>query len=79
LLEGLEPQRPWQDERSAVWFQNGDVVTNETDRAPQFFEDVKNIDDPVLRLQRLLREKVQPHVRLSRAVSFAKKGKPVEP
>jgi hypothetical protein len=79
LLKGLPPQRPWQNERAAVWFQNGEIVTTEPDRAPQFFENLQEINDPVLRVQQLLKEKVQPHVRFSRAVSFAKKGQPVGP
>jgi hypothetical protein len=74
LFAGLPPQRPVQNERSAVWFENGQVVKNDDRRRAVWFE-ATGIDDPVLRVQALLRQKLQPHARFTAAVSFAKRGK----
>src|SRR5204862_1064461 len=73
LLAGLPPQK-LQQSAAAVWFENGHVLGNEKDRAPNFF-DVQQIDDPVLQTQRLLNEKLQPNGSYSCAVSFANQGK----
>jgi serine/threonine protein kinase len=70
LFDGLPPQRPVQDRRSAVWFENGRVVENDSHRKRVHFE-VTRIDDPVLRLQRLLQERLRPIATFSSAVSFA--------
>jgi tRNA A-37 threonylcarbamoyl transferase component Bud32 len=70
----LQPQRPVQNPLSAVWFENGQVVQNDARRKRQWFEE-GDIDDPVLRMQRLLRERLQPHAAFTSAVSFAKQGK----
>ena len=50
------------------------VVTAEAGRAPKQF-DAAQIDDPVLRTQRLLKEKLGPHFACTRAVSFAFRGR----
>jgi serine/threonine protein kinase len=70
-LATVGPQ-PLQDGQTdaAVWFENGAVVTAETGRAPMAF-DVQRIDDPVLRTQGVLRDKLGPHFDYTRAVSFA--------
>jgi hypothetical protein len=74
LFAGLPPQRPVQDPRSAVWFENGQVVKNDAARRAVSFAET-DIEDPVLRVQRLLREQLQPHAAFTAAVSFAKQGK----
>ncbi len=71
---GLRPQRPVQNALSAVWFENGRVVRNDARRKRQAFEET-DVDDPVLRMQELLRERLQPHAAFTTAVSFAKQGK----
>jgi hypothetical protein len=74
LLGGLPAQRPVQDPRSAVWFENGAVVKQDARRQwMHFVED--DLNDPVLHLQELLREKLQPHGTFTTAVSFARQGK----
>jgi hypothetical protein len=72
LFVGLPPQRPVPNPRAAVWFENGRVVKNDELRRPQFVEEA--IDDPVLRLQGLLRDRLQPHASFTSAVSFAKQS-----
>jgi len=67
-LAGLPPQ-PFQDPRALVWLKKGQVVTS-TDRAPQFF-DPQQIDDPVVRTQQRIAERLDDHFSLIRAVSFA--------
>jgi serine/threonine protein kinase len=74
LFAGLPPQRPVQDPRSAVWFENGRVVKHDDRRKRQWFEET-DINDPVLRLQELLRDRLQPYAAFTAAVSFAKQGK----
>lgn len=71
LLTGLKSQ-PMQDESALVEFEGGQVVTEaqEPDRGPQFFE-AEQIDDPVLKTQQWLVEKLAPHFPLIRAQSFA--------
>ncbi len=74
-LAELGPQ-PLQDGRTeaAVWFENGTVVTAETGRGPKSYEATR-IDDPLLRTQALLREKVGVLFSYTRAVSFSFRGK----
>jgi hypothetical protein len=74
-VAALGPQ-PLQDGKTdaAVWFENGAVVTAEQGRAPKAF-DAERIDDPVLRTQGVLRDKLGPHFDYTRAVSFAFRGK----
>jgi hypothetical protein len=71
---GVLPQRPVQNARSAVWFENGRVVKNDERFKPRGFEETE-VDDPVLRLQELLRERLQPQAPFTAAVSFARQGK----
>ncbi len=73
-FEGLPPQRPVQDVRSAVWFDNGRVVEADPQRTRANYEE-RQLDDPLLRLQRLLQERLGPHAAFTTAVSFAKQGK----
>lgn len=73
-LGRLPPQRPVQDRRSAVWFENGQVVEHDPARLRAHFK-ITEIDDPVLRLQKHLRTQLQPLGRFSAAVSFARLGK----
>src|SRR5207302_9160796 len=65
----VKPQRPVQDPRAAVWFENGRVVQNDARRKRQWFQEA-DIDDPVLRMQELLRQRLQPHASCTTAVSF---------
>jgi serine/threonine protein kinase len=74
LFANLPPQRPVQDPRAAVWFENGTIVTNDQRRKRQWFEE-SVINDPVLRLQTLLRDRLQAHAAFTAAVSFAKQAK----
>jgi tRNA A-37 threonylcarbamoyl transferase component Bud32 len=73
-FEGIKPQRPVQNPLSAVWFENGKVVQDDARRKRQWFEE-SDIDDPVLRMQELLRGKLQGHAAFTTAVSFARQGK----
>jgi hypothetical protein len=73
LFDGLPSQRHVQNPRSAVWFENGRVVKHDDRRKRQWFEET-DINDPVLRLQELLRDRLQPYAAFTAAVSFAKQG-----
>jgi hypothetical protein len=73
-LDGLPAQQPVQNIHAAVWFENGKVVENDPPRKRLDFT-VSNINDPVLRLQERLSQKLQPLARYSAAVSFARQGK----
>ena len=64
--------QPIQNARSLVWLDEGEVPREKT-RAPQFFEP-KKLDDPLLRSQRVLSDRLKPLFPLIRAVSFANKG-----
>src|SRR5262249_9155572 len=70
LLLGL-PTQTGQQPDSAAWFENGEVAR---DRGPRQF-DPAVIDDPLLRTQHVLKEKLQPHAAYMRAVSFAFRGR----
>ena len=74
LLTGFQSQ-PMQDESALVEFEGGQVVTEtrEPNRGPQFFN-AEQIDDPVLRTQQWLVEKLAPYFPLIRAQSFAHRG-----
>jgi hypothetical protein len=63
-----------QNPLSVVWFENGRVVQNDARRRRQWFK-ASQIDDPVLRMQGLLRGRLQPHAAFTTAVSFARQGK----
>jgi hypothetical protein len=71
---GLPAQRPYQNPESAVWFENGRIVTGDDSRRPRGFEET-DIADPVLRVQGLLKERIGPHAAGTAAVSFARLGK----
>jgi hypothetical protein len=71
---GLPPQRPYQKPESAVWFENGQIVTGDDNRRPRGFEEAI-IDDPVLRVQGALKERIGPHAAGTAAVSVARLGK----
>ncbi|OAI46313.1 hypothetical protein AYO44_11470 [Planctomycetaceae bacterium SCGC AG-212-F19] len=71
-FDGLAQPR-WQHPQAAVWFENGEVVQNETERGPNFFE-VMRVNDPVMRTQLLLRERLCPLGEYLRAVSFTNEG-----
>lgn len=73
-FDGLGGQK-MQDSKSLVWFVGGEVVSETSGqlRAPNFF-DPQKIDDPVLKTQRLLQERLRDHFDLIVAVSFAYQG-----
>jgi hypothetical protein len=73
LLTGLPAQsRPSLD--TAVWIENGrEISLDPQDRAAPSSKTRKS-DDPVLRIRRLLREKVQPLGDYTRAVLFPNQG-----
>ena len=75
LFAGLPPQRPVQDRRSAVWFENGAVVRHDARRQRSHLQ-VTEINDLVFRLQGLLRDRLQPQAAFTAAVSFARPGTP---
>jgi hypothetical protein len=70
---GLPAQRPFQDAQSAVWFENGRIVTGDPGRPRSHFEE-SDIADPVLRIQGLLKDRIGPHAVFTAAVSFARLG-----
>jgi hypothetical protein len=74
LLLGDLPQQTEQDARATVWFENGEVIQDDSERGPNFFR-VEKIDDPVLVTQRLLKERLQPYFDYSYAVSFANQAR----
>jgi len=74
LFDDLPSQRRVQNPRSAVWFENGCIVKHDDRRQRQWFEET-DINDPVLRLQEVLRDRLKPHAAFTTAVSFAKQGK----
>jgi serine/threonine protein kinase len=65
------PAQRLQSNRAIVWLNHGEVAR---DRSPKFF-DVKELNDPMLRTQRLLAERLKPHFPLIRAVSFANQSR----
>jgi hypothetical protein len=67
-------QRRVQNPRSAVLFENGRIVQHDDRRTRQCFEET-DIDDPVLRLHEVLRERFKRHASFMAAVSLAKQGK----
>jgi hypothetical protein len=74
MLLGL-PKLPLQDPRTLVWFTNG-VVTPKSAaplRGPDVFTP-RPLDDPVLKLQGEIQQRLAPHIKVSRAVSFAFQG-----
>jgi serine/threonine protein kinase len=71
---GLPPQRPFQNPQSAVWFENGRIVTGDSGRTRSHFVE-SEIADPVLRIQELLKKRIGPLADYTAAVSFARMGK----
>jgi hypothetical protein len=74
LFAGIGPQRPIQNQRSAVWFENGKVVEGDPRRQRDYFDTEVGLNDPVLRLQALIEERLQPRASFTSAVSFARLG-----
>jgi hypothetical protein len=68
LFSGF-PKQQIHDPRAIVWLDSGRVAVP-TERGPEFLEPLQ-ADDSVARAQRFLVERLQPHSRLLRAVSFA--------
>jgi serine/threonine protein kinase len=66
------PAQRLQNDRSLVWFDQGEVSRAQL-REPKFFEP-SEINDPVLKTQRILTERLKPYFPLIRAVSFANRG-----
>jgi hypothetical protein len=73
LLADMPPQRR-QDPRAVVWFENGEVVRHEAERAFALF-DPQRIDDPVLQTQVMLQDRLRPYFAYTRAVSYANQGR----
>lgn len=71
LLEEQGTQK-WQTGESLVEFENGELVTFEQDqtRGPKSFA-VTDLNDPVMTLQRKIRDKLRPHFEYVRTISFA--------
>jgi serine/threonine protein kinase len=61
------------DLQAAGWFQNGELVTGEKDRGPSF-KQARASDNPVLRTQQLVQERVKGHFAYTRAVTFGNEG-----
>jgi hypothetical protein len=74
LLGGVAAQRPLPGRRAAVWFEDGREVRDEPDRQRTIDFAEKDLNNPVVRLQTLIRQKLQPHADYTRAVTFAKEG-----
>jgi hypothetical protein len=72
LLAGLPAQRKLKSEAAAAWFEDGEMVRQGVRGPSRGWAEVA-IDSPVLRVQRLLRERLLP-LGAVRAVCFAKKG-----
>jgi hypothetical protein len=72
-LSGL-PRPVLQDPRSLVRFDDWVLVQREQsrERGPSFFE--VDVEDPIVRTQALLKERLAPHFAMMRAVSFANRG-----
>jgi serine/threonine protein kinase len=65
------PAQRLQNNHALVWLDRGEVAR---DRSPKFF-DVKELNDPVLKTQQLLADRLKPHFPLIRAVSFANQSR----
>jgi hypothetical protein len=75
LLAGLEPQERAKEEDllAVAWFENGQVVQNEKERKPNL-KDIREADNPLLRLQRTLHERLSKHFAYTRAVMFGNRA-----
>jgi hypothetical protein len=71
-LAGLPPQRR-QGKTTVVWFENGRVVTDERNRAPNWEE--MEVNDPLRTVQERLRALQARQGGYVRAVSFANLGR----
>jgi Protein kinase domain len=71
MLSGM-PRQTWQSERALVWLEQGELSQSRT-RSPRFF-DPTQIDDPILKTQKLIAQRLKPYFPLITAVSFANKG-----
>jgi hypothetical protein len=58
----------------AAWFENGELVHDEPDRGAINARRIMDPGDPTLYLQNLLKEKLKPEFRYSRAVCFSVQG-----
>jgi hypothetical protein len=74
LFNGVAEQRPLPGRRAAVWFEDGREIRDEPDRQRTIDFAEKGLNNPVVRLQTLIRQKLQPHADYTRAVTFAKEG-----
>jgi hypothetical protein len=73
LATGLPAQaRPGLD--AAVWIENGREVTLDSQNRAAPSSKTRESDDPVLRIRRILRDKVQPLGDYSQAVLFPNRG-----
>ncbi len=61
------------DLEAVGWFQNGELVTSEKDRAPSF-KQTRASDNPVLRTQEVVQQRVKGHFAYTRAVTFGNEG-----
>jgi serine/threonine protein kinase len=73
LMAGL-PKQAMQNPVAAVWFEDWQVVHGEPTREPNVFDERRH-EDPVMKTQRLLRERLGSLCSYSRAVSFANQGR----
>jgi hypothetical protein len=67
----LDPPRA----RVAAWFEDGEPVRDEPDRAPINLGQTQTITDPVWRVRALLRDGLRPVFPYTRAVCFAFQGR----
>jgi hypothetical protein len=72
LLGNLGPQTT-SDLQAAGWFKNGDLETGEKDRAPSF-KQTRTSDNPVLRTQQVVQQRVKGLFAYTRAVTFGNEG-----
>ena len=70
MLAGL-PKQTLQDEHALVWLDQGDVSASRT-RGPKFF-DAAQLNDPVLKTQKLIAERLRPYFPLIRG-EFCEQG-----
>jgi hypothetical protein len=68
---GLDPLRT----RAAAWFEDGEPVRDEPDRAPINLGQTQSIEDPVGRTRTLLRGELRPLFPYTRAVCFTFQGR----
>jgi hypothetical protein len=76
-LAGLFGQLPKQtatDLRTAAWFENGKPVRDDADRGPIRLDKAVEVNNPVMRTQALLRDRLKELFPYTRAVSFGNKG-----